>query len=119
VARLSRAERIEQACAEMREKQRLLRDGGRAAAVASRPKQTGTPLAPFVGFTWGRPIQRRTKAQVRRAQAAHRREKQAGAEALPKPRCKCGECAACARRARHTETVRNWRAQRAKEGIAE
>ena len=127
MARLSRAERIEQKCAEMREQQRLLREAQRAGAVVLREakraaKQTGVVVdrersagvPRVVGFTWGKPIPRRTIAEMRRAWSANRRKNDA-----PKPRCKCGECPECARRKKHTEYVRNRRAGRAMEGTAE
>lgn len=59
------------------------------------------------GFTWGKPLPRRTKAELKRVWRDHRRGKNP-----PKPRtkgCRCGNCPECAHRVAYTEYVRNKR----------
>lgn len=58
------------------------------------------------GFTWGTPLAPRTRDQVKRAYAWHKRRK----NDARRVKCACGECAVCQRRARQTEKVRRWRA---------
>lgn len=58
------------------------------------------------GFTWGTPLAPRTRDQVKRACAWHKRRK----NDATRIKCACGDCEVCQRRARQTEKVRRWRA---------
>ena len=72
------AERLDTMFAAMREDQQRKRDAAKAAATAAREaRETGAVKAAaggIVGFTWGKPLSPRTRAQVRRALASHRRK---------------------------------------------
>lgn len=73
---------------------------------AATAQATGEASVVVVGFTWGKPLPPRTRGQVKRACAWHRRRKNAESSV----RCACGECPACRLRARNTKNVRLWRA---------
>ena len=113
----------------MRERQRLKKEAEKAGAVARRASspagrqgrkvsdpERGAVAVPAVsetvGFTWGKPLPRRTKTELRQVWRKHRREK-APPRNPPKAGCRCGECSECARRKRHTEHVRKRRAEKA------
>ena len=124
----SREERLEQACAEMRERQRLKRESAAAGAVsvreqkrhAKQAERAGAAIVPVaepaaerpVGFTWGKPLPRRSRDELKRIRRNYRRKKH---PPKPKagPKCGCGDCPECARRKRHTEYVRKRRAEKA------
>lgn len=77
--------RLEDKCAWMREQQRLKQEAAKAGAVAQREaRRTGavtvkpapaqkTPAV--VGYTWGKPLPRRTRDEMKRAWRKHKREK--------------------------------------------
>ena len=112
--------------AEMREKQRAKRAAAEAGAAVIREqkrdvkkaKKAGAAVvavlpsvvAPVVteravGFTWGKPLPKRSRKDLKVIRLRHRRKKHPPKPKSP-PKCKCGECAECARRKRHTEYMR-------------
>jgi hypothetical protein len=74
--------------------------------LATEAKAVVSDSAGIVGFTWGTPLLPRTRDQVKRACAWHKRRK----NDATRVRCACGECPACRLRAKQTEKVRRWRA---------
>jgi hypothetical protein len=122
----SKEERLEERFAEMRELQRLKRESAAAGAVsvreqkrhAKQAERAGAAIVPEpaaerpVGFTWGKPLPRRSRDELKRIRRNYRRKKH---PPKPKagPKCGCGDCPECARRKRHTEYVRKRRAEKA------
>jgi len=73
-------------------------------------KAAAAPEPSIPEFTWGLPLPRRTKTQLRAKRVWNRRKKEGITANVPK--CQCGECGACHRRIAHSQKVRKWRANK-------
>lgn len=113
-----RQKQLKKAAAKQAEKDRLekAREKAKASAelVRAEAKQTRQRMrlaieakavvddsAGIAGFAWGTPLPPRTRDQVKRACAWHKRRK----NDATRVRCSCGECEACRLRARNTANM--------------
>jgi hypothetical protein len=84
----------------------LEREADTAKAVVVRESATVETSCVVIGFTWGTPLPPRTRDQVKRACAWHKRRK----NDATRVKCACGECEVCRLRARNAKNLRRWRA---------